>query len=738
MFRPIVRLLAGVSVLAGISCGPPGTDGTLSPTSRVLTTLVVTVTPTSIQVGESAVAAATGGDQNGAAMPVSTINWTSSNQSVATVTSTGNITAVGPGTTQIAATSGGKTGQALLTVTSNSTSDAVASIRLSSATLSVQVGSTTQLSAATLDADGDTLSGHLITWSSSDSTKATVSQTGLVSGVAAGTVSVTALCEGVTAQASITVTTTTTAVASIRVTPAAANVAVGSTSQLSAATLDAAGNTLSGRSVTWSSSDTTKVTVSQTGLVSGIAPGTVSVTARSEGVTGQASITVTATTVPVASIRVTPAAVSVAVGSTSQLSAAPLDAAGNTLSGRSITWSSADPTKVTVSQTGLVTGMAAGTVAVTAQSGGVTGQAAITVTAVSSSQCTAANSLKLGVGETRALSAADAGALCLGGVTAATEFVLIPFNNSPAATTTTTFQLQATSTVAAQATLNRQVANVGLQRVPDSGLQLDEAAFQMRALRDIGSPSARQLVTLSGTIPARLNAIPGGLTVGSVIHLNSDLSRNICTGQRNNHPARLVAQFAHTLVFIDTLSPPGGYTDAEMTDFARTFDNLVYPVDTLNFGAETDIDRNGKVAIFFTPGVNSIPSTGSGFIAGLFASRDLFSTSATNGCPESNEGELFYLPVPDPQAKINNNYRSKTNLSRVVQSTLAHEFQHLINAGRRLYVNHAPDFEEVWLNEGLSHIAEELLYYRDAGKSPRTNLNLQDVTATQSLVNDFN
>src|SRR5262249_23919682 len=152
----------------------------------------------------------------------------------------------------------------------------------------------------------------------------------------------------------------------------------------------------------WSSSDTTKAKVSQTGLVSGVAAGTVSVTARSEGVTGQASITVTATAVPVASIRVTPAAVSVAVGSTSQLSAATLDAPANPLSGPSVTWTSADPTKVTVSQTGLVTGIAAGTASVTAQSDGVTGQAAITVTAVSSSQCTAANSLKLGVGETRA------------------------------------------------------------------------------------------------------------------------------------------------------------------------------------------------------------------------------------------------------------------------------------------------------------------------------------------------
>src|SRR5262249_42864735 len=161
-------------------------------------------------------------------------------------------------------------------------------------------------------------------------------------------------------------------------------------------------------------------------------------------------------------------------------------------------------------------------------------------------------------------------------------FVLIPFNNSSAATTTTTFQLQATSTVAAQATPNQGVANVGLQRVPDSDLQLGEATFHIRALRDIGSLRARQPVT----IRSAANAIPGRRSVGRAIRLNSDLSGDLRNGQRNNRPARLVAQFTHTMVFIDTLSPPGGYTDGELTDFARTFDNLVYPVDTLNFGAE--------------------------------------------------------------------------------------------------------------------------------------------------------
>ena len=106
MSRPLVRFLAGASILAGISCG--GSDGTISPPPRVLTTVSVTVTPTSVLQGQTATATATGTDQNGAAMPLATINWSSSNPNVATVTSTGSVNAVGAGTTQIVATSGGR------------------------------------------------------------------------------------------------------------------------------------------------------------------------------------------------------------------------------------------------------------------------------------------------------------------------------------------------------------------------------------------------------------------------------------------------------------------------------------------------------------------------------------------------------------------------------------------------------------------------------------------------------
>jgi hypothetical protein len=89
---------------------------------------------------------------------------------------------------------------------------------------------------------------------------------------------------------------------------------------------------------------------------------------------------------------------------------------------------------------------------------------------------------------------------------------------------------------------------------------------------------------------------------------------------------------------------------------------------------------------------------------------------------------MFYLLVPDPNGVFADK-RSKADVLGNTIGTLAHEYQHLINAGRRLYINNADFFETTWLNEGLSHIAEELLYYRVAGYAPRQNLGINDVRA---------
>jgi len=154
------------------------------------------------------------------------------------------------------------------------------------------VGQTVQLTATLKDANGNILTGRTVTWSSNQTTVATVNATGRVTARAAGSATITATSEGQSGTSSITVTPV--PVASVTVTPASASVAVGATVQLTATPKDANGNPLTGRVITWSSSKTAIATVSGSGLVTGVAAGgPVTITATSEGRSGSAAVTVT-------------------------------------------------------------------------------------------------------------------------------------------------------------------------------------------------------------------------------------------------------------------------------------------------------------------------------------------------------------------------------------------------------------------------------------------------------------
>ena len=195
---------------------------------------------------------------------------------------------------------------------------------------------------------------------------------------------------------------------------------------------------------------------------------------------------------------------------------------------------------------------------------------------------------------------------------------------------------------------------------------------------------------------------------------------------------RVEAVGSQAIVLADTANPVNGFTRADYQRFAARFDTLVYPLDVGNFDAPSDIDGNGHVAILFTKAVNEMTPANSGtFIGGFFHPRDLFprtQSPAFGVCPTSNEGEMFYMMVPDPTGVVNGNAFRLGFVDTLTTSILAHEFQHLINAGRRMYVNTAAtDFEDTWLNEGLSHEAEELLFFHESGFAPRSHLNSQSI-----------
>jgi hypothetical protein len=164
--------------------------------------------------------------------------------------------------------------------------------------------------------------------------------------------------------------------------------------------------------------------------------------------------------------------------------------------------------------------------------------------------------------------------------------------------------------------------------------------------------------------------------------------------------ARFVGQ--KVAVFIDNDVPQNDpLTPADAAELGTTFDTHHHPIGTNAFGAESDLDQNGVVIILMTDAVNDLtPDCTDGRVVGYFFGGDLLTG------PNSNNGEVFYTLVPAP-AKPNCTAITRSQAVNNLKPTLIHEFQHMISFNQHVLVR-SGNSEETWLNEGLSHIAEEL------------------------------
>ncbi|MGQ0640895.1 MAG: Ig-like domain-containing protein [Gemmatimonadaceae bacterium] len=255
------------------------------------------------------------------------------------------------------------------------TDQRVASIVLEPESLALTPGGARAITATVLDEIGATLPNIGIHWSSENPQVATVSAQGIVSAVGVGKTQVAASKSGKSTTASISVSALPPAL--VRVTPTTSSVLVGGRVTLTADVFDAGGGILTGYPVAWSSSTPTIASVNGRGIVTGVASGNVVIGATAAGLTGTAVVTVQP--VPVATVTVTPTTGTVSVGASLQLSVSLLDAAGRLLTGRPVTWSSADQNTATVSGNGLVRGRAKGSTTITTTSEGKTASATIIV-----------------------------------------------------------------------------------------------------------------------------------------------------------------------------------------------------------------------------------------------------------------------------------------------------------------------------------------------------------------------
>lgn len=279
---PLRRSLAAVAAIAAACGGEPVEPPALVPVASV------SLAPPDPVVGVRATAPLTVSVRGPGGVPLRLrdIAWASADPAVATVDSAGVVTGVAPGTTEITATAGGRTGRLTLTVSPV----AVASVRVEPATLTLAPGDSAALVGTALDAGGAPLPRRVFAWSSSAPAVATVSPLGVVTAVAAGSAAITGTSEGRSAAVAVTVVVP--AVVSVTVAPDSVDLGLGDSLALTATPRDSAGRPVAGRPVAWRSSDTTRASVSPAGLVRARGPGAVTITATVDGTSGTAAVIV--------------------------------------------------------------------------------------------------------------------------------------------------------------------------------------------------------------------------------------------------------------------------------------------------------------------------------------------------------------------------------------------------------------------------------------------------------------
>lgn len=197
---------------------------------------------------------------------------------------------------------------------------------------------------------------------------------------------------------------------------------------------------------------------------------------------------------------------------------------------------------------------------------------------------------------------------------------------------------------------------------------------------------------------------------------------------------------SNILLYADTLAPAGGFTPTQLQAYGQYFDQTLFPIDTTAFGPPTDIDGNGHVIVLMSTVVNADTPTATceseGFVAGFFNAED-YTPTATD--PNSNQGEIFYTIVPDPNGQYSCAH-PLSDLESIVPPTFLHELQHLIDFGEHVVVSGGQPLSS-WLDEGLSIAAEELgsIHYelQCPGTACRTDPTQLFPDSSQPFVQDF-
>jgi hypothetical protein len=446
-------------------------------------------------------------------------------------------------------------------------------------------------------------------------------------------------------------------------------------------------------------------------------------------------------------VIVTPAERNLNAGDSVKLSAVARDEASELVTGVDFDWASLDPEVASVSDAGLVKGLRTGTARIVVSARDRADTASITVFGTAAECEPPAAGLSLGVGESVQRRGSAGSVLCLDGGASGAEYTVIPFNGDRPAAFTSGPSASLRVTAAGLTTVFGP-PNPSLSPFPVAGglasasMNARDGGFHIRLNERARAPLARLVPAARAAERARRGGARMQMQqvappLGMEMRFNAATSGGFCEAT-DYRTGRVVAVSQRAVVVADTANPAGGLTAADYQHVAATYDSLVHPVNAAAFGEPADIDGNGRVIIFYTRAVNELtPANVDYVVGGYFYGRDLFPRENDpefgGACPASNNAEMFYMLAADPTGVVNGNARSTAEVVSSTVGVVGHELQHLISASRRLYI--VPGVvdlnwnEEIYLNEGLSHIAEELLFYHRAQSAPRMNLGNQILAA---------
>ena len=309
---------------------------------------IVDAMPVMLEVGDTHQLMAVARTSDGTMIGGVTLAWSSDDNEVATVDSTGLVSAVGAGMADITAMTEETTSEPV-TVTVAELPPVVDRVTVEPSTASIEEGETRRFTAKAYTSDNEVISGKTFTWTSSRPSVATISSSGLARGVSVGTTTIEATVDGKSDTARLTVTEPPPVVNRVTVSPSTASIEEGKTRRFTARAYTSDDEVISGKTFRWTSSRTSVATISSSGLARGVNAGTTTIRASVDGKSDTAVLTVTEPPPVVARVTVSPSTASIEEGETRRFTARAFDSDNVRITGKTFRWTSSNTTVATVS-----------------------------------------------------------------------------------------------------------------------------------------------------------------------------------------------------------------------------------------------------------------------------------------------------------------------------------------------------------------------------------------------------